>query len=90
MIEESTDADSVQAFVGAVKFRVIHGFDGFGHLFYANNFTVIVVLTVLLIFKCFGTHALMVGCTRAGVNVGVHGWLLGRRIVWSTVLRRKG
>ena len=90
MIEKGTDVDSVQSFFRVVKFLSIHGLYGFGHLFYADEFAVLLVLPVPLIFDFFGTHAFMVGCTCDGVNIGVCGWLLVMNIVWSAVPRRKG
>ena len=80
-IEESTDVDFFEAFVRVAELRVIHEFDGFGHLFYADALAVLLVTPVPLIFYCFGTHVFSVGCTHIGVNFEVRGWLLIRRIV---------
>ena len=83
--EESTDVDSVEAFVGVVELLAINRLYGFDHMFYANALKVLVVLPVLLVFYCFGAYALMVRCNCAGMNIGVRGWLLVRRIVWYAV-----
>ena len=83
--EESTDVDSVEAFVGVVELLVINRLYRFDHMFYANALKVLVVLPVLLVFYCFGAYALVVRCNCAGMNIGVRGWLLVRRIVWYDV-----
>ena len=82
--------DPVKSSVGDVEFCVIHTSNGFIHLFYTDAFTVLVGLSVLLIFICFGTQTFPVGCARAVINDGVRGWLLRRRIVRSSVLHSEG
>ena len=84
------DIDSVQSLVWVVKLRVIHWLNGFSHLFNADAFTLLVVLSVLLGFSCFGVQTFPVGCDCASVIDGVCGWLLRRRIVRSAVPRIKG
>ena len=87
VIEEGTDVNSIVSFFVIFEFRVIDQFDGFGHMFYANELDVLVFLPVDLVFYDFGAHVIVVGCTCAVLNIGVHEWLLRGRIIWSSVLR---
>ena len=89
-VKKGTDVDSVQSFVWAVELRVIHGLNGFVHLFNADAFTANIGLPVLSGFSFFGAQKFPVGCAHADINYGVRGWLLRRWILRSAVTHSKG